>query len=100
MLIAALLENVSRQIRTMDPLHDDHFGSGLGIIQARRHHFVPPVTSVLADDVGLGIMNVVRIIAHDAIPTFAGVGAAHRSGNATSAAIVLEALLFVLVVGE
>src|SRR5260370_42391138 len=74
-IVSALGENVSSQVGLVDPLHNDHFGSGLGIVQAGRHHLVPPVAGTFPDDIGLGVVDIVRIVAHDAVATLPCVGA-------------------------
>src|SRR5437588_9941951 len=84
----------------MVPLHDDHLRAGLGIVDARGHHLVVPVAHTVAGGVGFGFLDVVGIVADDAVPTFAGVRATHGARDPIAGLVVFEAPLLVLVLGQ
>src|ERR1700692_680275 len=84
----------------MHALHDQDLGSRLGVVQAGRHDLVPPVAGTFSHSVGLGLLDVMRIVTHDAVSPFAGVGPSDRASDAAAAAVGLKAVLFVLVAGE
>ena len=77
MLPAALFQQMPAQILLMAALHDDHHGGGLGIVHPRGHHHIPPIERCLANRIRLDFLHVMRIVANDAVASFAGSRAAH-----------------------
>src|SRR6266699_2096643 len=100
MLISSLCKHVTRKVGFMDALHDDHPRGGLGIVHSRRHHLVVPVADAFAGGVGLGFLHVVGIVANNAVAALTRVGASDRAGDPVPGLVVVEAPLFILVLGE
>ena len=88
------------QVLLMAALHDHHLGAGLGIIHPRGHHHVPPIECPFANGIRFDFLDIVRIVANDAVATFASSGAAHRGRNPIARSAVIDANFCVLVAGE
>src|SRR5438034_8174650 len=88
------------QIPLMAALHHDDLRGSLGIVDARRHHHVPALNSALADAVGFGLLNIVRIVAYYPVTAFAGRRSSHRRRDAIAGSVVVPSGLRVLVARE
>jgi hypothetical protein len=73
----ALLEHVARQIIFVQPLHD-HDTAGVARHPAGAHGQVPPIQHGLPLQQTLRLLDIVGIVADDAIGVFAAAVAANR----------------------
>src|SRR5262249_38090088 len=99
-LPSSLLDQATTEVLLVAALHHDHLGRGLRIIDPRRHHHVKPLKCRLANRIRFRLLDVVWVIADDAITTLAGGSTTHGGRQAVTRSVVVEAALRVLVAGE
>ncbi len=83
----------------MHPLHDDNENTVILVVEARRHGFVPEPQRIFACHLAgaTDLSDVMGIIKNDDVASFAGNHAALGSGDAMTAAQIVESGFLVLI---